>query len=668
MKKIQAIALAALVLASPAPRPVSAQQEQWEAPEQWVDIGTVDAWSLNDSRFYRVYQDAPFQDTSQFRMNQAKEYQKTTEYAGRLDGIGLETFYALGDEQQQERRKAAGKELKFLADFRQRIEGQVQRVRERVPSGWGNNPSKDMTVVGDCLAKLRTATSLDPSNPFAWHLYAYLARIVGDLDRSENALEGASAALDKIPADRLTDLRRAVALDWARLHHDRGSFTEALASVDEAESFGAQGSEPLLLRGLVAARTGQTQMAVELATRLKAAEVRAFPPNIQSASYGPDIADISAWRTRASNYLQSWILAITWIEEGNLEMAAAAFGGFSLNDAYPYAQRFWNDAGWIYDLTGRRSAAVKAWNMARINVPYIVYMVHKPYTMNLGRLTGHQGDVPFYLGFDRFFIGGNRLAYAAALVEKMAGAGDDMEKNESAVRALDEIEICLQTGSYAGQAGVLKAQVYYMMGDVSTALVELERGLEAMDAMGDRAGFAAVMQGLAKSEHELSDSDIANFFGQSGAAPGWWQIPEDLAARETALRQAYADTPDDANRRELARFLIRNDGVAEGRDLALGELKTEGLNEGNILRIAAPDLTLVLEADRQEGETGLALALVQALKGGAEDPWRDSTLWAMAGFICLDAGHPAEGRFAIERAAELDPGNQGLKIQLTLMR
>ncbi len=550
-----------------------AQEGGWQAPAEWTDVGTVAKWIENDARFYRVYEDAPFQDTSQFRMNQAKQYQRTTEYGGRMDGIGLETFYALDAKAQADRRKAAGKELKFLADFRQRIEQQAQLVREGRNSGWGGNPTTDMTVIGDCLAKLRTAMGLDPSNPFGWHLYAYLSRVVGDTDRAENALEGASGALAKIPADQLTELRRAVALDWAWLYRDQGFFAKALAAVAAAEEYGAQGIEPRLLRGLIAAQTGQTQQAIEQASALGSVEVRAFPPNIRSVSFGPDVADISVWRNRSSGYLKSWILALTWIQEGNLEMAAAAFGGVPINDAYPFAKRFWNEAGRIYDLTGRRSLAIRAWNLSRINTPYIVYLVFKPYAMDLGRLTGQQGEVPFYLGFDKFFIGGSRIAYAAALVEKVAAAADEMEKNEFAARALDEIEVCLRAGIHPGQAGVLKAgQVYYLMGDLDSAMIEVEGALKRMNEMGDVPGSSAVLAGLAKAQHEIDSKDIANFYGQSGASGGRWIAAADPEKELEELRKLQATEPSDENRRNLARFLIRGDDpVPEGRALALGD-------------------------------------------------------------------------------------------------
>jgi hypothetical protein len=133
------------------------------------------------------------------------------------------------------------------------------------------------------------------------------------------------------------------------------------------------------------------------------------------------------------------------------------------------------------------------------------------------------------------------------------------------------------------------------------------------------------------------------------------------------LRKNFADNPSAVNRQNLARFLIRNDQAAEGRDLAMGDLKGQELTGDNITQLSGEDLALVLEADRAEGEDELALALVGALKGGATDPWNHSGLWILAGFICLDGGDIAEARTALERAQELDPGNQGLKIQLALM-
>ena len=639
----------------------------WEQPAEWPEIGMVSKWQEYDAKFYRVHEDSPFLDQSQFRMDQAKEYAKTREYNGQMDGIGLETFLAKDAGEQAKRRKLAARELKFVVDFRQRIETRIQWIRD--PEKYlGGTRVSDMTVIGDCLGKLRTAVGLDPSNPYAWHVLAYFADIVGDRGRAAAALNSAEAALAGIPADQLMQLRAEVALDRAWLQRDQGDFEAARNSLKAAVEYGAKGTAPRLLQGLIAAQTGDTQKAVETANALRQAEVRAFPLDIRSSSSTPELSNISSWRARTSNYLQSWILALTWLYEGNVDMAAAAFGTYSIKDFYPEARRFWNDAGRIYEITGRRSLAHKAWSMARINTPYVVYLVYKPYAMDVGKLTGRSGVVPFFLGFDLFYTAGNRLAYGASLVEMVAAAEDEFEKQELAARALDELELCQRTGIYPGQAQVLMGQVYYLMGDLGSALLEVEAALQVMEDQGDKAGFAAVLQDLAKSDDDLAKSDIANFYSQSGSSSGRWMKAGDREAQRAGLRQAYGNDPGAENRQNLARFLIRNDQVVEGRDLAMGDLKGGELTGDNIAQLAGDDLVLVLEADRAEGEDELALALVRALAGGATDPWNHAGLWILAGFICLDGGDTAEGRTALERALELDPGNHGLKIQLALMQ
>lgn len=638
----------------------------WEQPSEWPDIGMVSKWKEYDARFYRIYQDAPFSDESQFKLNQAKQYDKTLEYNGKLDGIGLSVYLERDEKEQTDRRKQAARELKFVADFHFRMMTLVQRTKERQGSGWGLQVS-DQTVLGDCLGKLRTAVGLDPSNPYAWHVMSYFANTVGDQRRAAGALNGAQAALSLLPEDQLTQLRAEVALDRAWMQHDMGDFESANASLHKAVEYGAKGTEPRLLQGLIAAQTGETNKAVEIAGALRSAEVRAFPPNLQSTSFAPELNDVTTWRSRTSNYLQSWILALTWLEEGNIDMAAAAFGSFSTNDLYPYAQRFWNDAGRIYELTGRRSLAHKSWSMARINTPYIVYFVYKPYATDLGTLTGRWGAIPFFLGFDRFYTTGSRLAYSAALVEAVAAEEDEFKRQELAMNAIDELDLCQATGVYPGQAQVLKGQAYYLMGDLGSALLEIEGALAYMDETGDKSGTTAVLQGLAKSETELGPADIANFYSQRGTSGGRWIPEKDLDGKLAGLREAYAADPSDANRHDLARFLIRHDNPDEGRGLAKGELNGQALSGDNILQLSGDDLALVLEADREEGNDELALALVNALEGGAEDPWNHAVLWIYAGFICLDGGDIDEAKVALLRAQELDPGNQALKIQLAFM-
>jgi tetratricopeptide (TPR) repeat protein len=666
MKSVYRFVLGAVLLAGLLAPVCVVQAQEWEEPKHWSEIGTVDRWLELDSKFYRIAEDIQYLDKSQYNVNQIKEYEKTRIYNGTLEGIGLRDWKALDDKAREDRGKQATKELKYLSDFRNRVEQQAQRTKESSASGWGGQ-TQDVTVVGTCLSKLRTATGLEPANPYAWHMLSFFARVVGDLDRCETALVSARYALDDVPEGHLIELRAAVALDLAWLHRDQGKFKKALEEVALAESLSQVSMETVALRGLVAAQSGDVQLAGEIASKLGSVEVSKFPPNLTSLSYGPDIPDISAWRKKSSGYMKAWILALSWLQQGNADMASASFREYSLNDVYPLGPRFWSDAAFIYEMTGRRQMAVKAWSVARIYVPYIPYLIYKPYGTNLGQLTGRPGELPFFLGFDRFFMSGNRLAYAAQLVDAAAAATDEMEKQEMAARALDQLDICISTGYYAGQAQVMSGQVYYLMGDLQTALMEVQGALEKLQASGDEASVAAVLAGLSKASGEIDSKDIANFYGQSGTQTGRWIVDEDPVAKLEELRKANATEPTDATRRDLARYLIRNVDPVEGQKLALGAFTAGDLETKKIIEIPAEDMELILEADRAQGHTELGLALVNALEGGAEDPWNDTGLWAMAGFICLDTGHEAEGKFALQRASELDPGNQGLKVQLALM-
>ncbi len=638
----------------------------WQAPEHWTEIGTVRAWMDTDTKFYRIREEAQYLDESQFKVNQVKEYAKTRQYTGQYDGIGLQTWQELTPQEQDKRRTAAQRELKFLVDFRLRLLSQVQNTRASIPSGWGAQIS-DRTVVGIGLRKLRTAVALDPSNPYAWHLYSYLATLVGDEYRVMEALNGAQLALAAIPAEELRPLRVDVDLDMAWLLRDQGDFAGAQASLESAGAHGAKSLEARLLQGLLAAQLGNDRLAITIAREMRSREVRNFPADLRGSGFSPEYGNVGAWTKKSSNYLHDWIMAYTWLRVGKLDLASAAFGTHNLDDQRPFAYRFWNEAGAIYEVTGHRNLAAQAWGQARVFAPYYPYLVYKAYSLDLGKLTGRSGPVPYQLGFDSNFMNGNRLAYGAALVEAVAAAKDEQEKLEMASRALDQLEICQSFGLYAGQASVLQGQIYYLMGDMETALMEIEAALTHMDAVGDRAGFAAVLNGLSKARNELAAQDITNFYGQSGTMRSRWQADEDPAATLAALRTAHSSEANDENRRNLARFMIRNGQVAQGRELALAPMGGGAINAENIVELGAGDIELILEADRIEGEVRLAQKMVQALESGVDDPWHSASVWTLAGFICLDNGLRDEGRTALERAAKLDPGNQGLKIQLSLM-
>ncbi len=626
----------------------------WQEPVAWPAVGDVASWTSLDAMFYRLRDDAVFIDRSQDKVNQQAAYERTRQYGGDLDGIGLEAWLALPADQQAERTRLAGQQLDFVIRFRQRIETLAQRTRQNEVSGWGTQVA-DVTVVGDCLQKLRTAVGLDPANPYAWHLYSWFAAAVGDRDRVAGALAGAEAALSQVPADALLDLRRGVALDGAWLALEQGSMDRAARLVAAAAALEADIFQVTLLQGLLAARLGDQESAFHYAGTLRQTAIRRFPEDYRTSGSAPELNNVAVWTAVPSDYAERWIKALSWIQAGQLDMAAKAFGTYRFDDIYPQAHRFWNDAGMIYELTGRTKLAATAWDQARVCRPFAPYFPYKRYNHDVGRLTGRPGELTIYLGFDTFYVTGSRLAYAAGLADLVDQASDDGERQDRAVVALEELDICLARSEYPAQAALLKGAVYHRLGDLAGAVVEVEEALRLIDAQGDGPGYQAVLDQLAEVRVGRSPSELAAFFGQSGSTRSRWASVQDADARREALRAAYAADPTDANRQALARFLIRTGDTAGGRALVAD-------HQG------AADVVLTLEADRSLGDTTLARRLADDYLASGADPWNDPGLWAMVGFMCLDDGADEAGWAALERALELDPGNHGLKIQLQLMK
>jgi tetratricopeptide (TPR) repeat protein len=632
--------------------------QAWEEPAHWARIGPVRQWMELDARFYRTFDDNRFIDRSQFRLEQQQYYAETIPYRGDLPPVSLAEFFDLPADIREERVKLAGKKLAYVERFLNRILTQVQRARENLPSGWGDQIS-DVTVLGDCLSNLSDAVGLDPSNPYAWHLQSYFSMCAGDHERSRQYLEGATEALRRVPVGQLTEIRRRVALDLAWIHRGEGRFARALPLVQDAELMAGASIESTLLRGLIAAQTGDRETAGALAARLRNVEIRRFPSNLRSADFKPEIFDPTSWNKMPSSYLAGWITALSLLRDGEREAAASAFGGYATNNFYPLAWRFWNEAGLIYEMTGRNSQALEAWNTARIHRPWLRFMVYRPYDLALGVLTGHAGRTPYMLAYDRFFIAGSRLAYGASLVGKVGAAETPQEKQEWASRALDQLEICQQTGIYPGQASVLQGHVYYLLGDIESSLSELEQAVGFLERQGDDQIQQAVMKDMAAILQNKQAGEMQEFFRQSGSSRGRWEPDTDPAAREAELSARLKAEPDsDEAVLDMARFLIRHDRPRDGRALILGL-------DGHQDSVAA--VTLLLEADRLAGDPELSVALVKKLEAGQADHLADAGLWSLVGSVCLETGLEKEARLAWRHALDLDPQNQGLRMQLRLM-
>ncbi len=177
-----------------------------ELIQNWAKIGAVQQWIDLDARFYRSMDDNRFVDRSQFRLDQQQLYAQTRLYGGDLPAVSIEQFFSLPEADKNNRRELAAKKLIYVERYLSRVQSQVQKVRENLSSGWGDQIS-DVTVIGDCLARLGDAIGLDPSNPYAWHLQSYFALCAGDENRSRLYLEGAGVILGHYPEDVFSEMR-----------------------------------------------------------------------------------------------------------------------------------------------------------------------------------------------------------------------------------------------------------------------------------------------------------------------------------------------------------------------------------------------------------------------------------------------------------------------------
>jgi len=619
-----------------------------QSSERWLEIGTVQEWMDLDASFYRSPERRAWGTERKIIADQPVVYRETFRYTAPLPAIDLATWLDLDPEDQQQRGDQAADELKIVIRFLNRMRGWAHDFQTRGSSSWGRQNSVD--ILPECLESLTNAVQLEPSNPLAWHLLGYFSTCVGDLKRAQGALAGAEEALALLPADALPEVRGRLALDLAWLNRDLGSFIRARTRLAEAEAHGANHLETTLLKGLIAAQSGHEAEARRLAGELRSIRI---PKRKSYSRNNPD-----HWNKIASDFAKSWIMALVWIEVGDLEMAQLSFKQFSYHDRYPFAHHFWNDAGGIYMRTGRQEAAPGAWYLAHQWVPYQPFFLHRRYGWENRALTGIDGVTLDYAGFNQFYLVGDRLSFACRYATAMENAGSDEDRLQLGVTALNQLEVCRRTGFLPGHALLVESLVYYFLGDMETALPALEEGKKWLRERGYRLPRATsstevqVIRSKVMEPGALRDSPAGARMAMLGQ--------DDLEA-------AWRENPTEPNRRALGIFLIRNGDPEWGRGLILNEAMSipEAIETGEITN---EDLCLALEAERALGDLGAARYYLTELTGGNDEIPGDSQVWALVGFICLDHGDLVGGRLALEKASELDPENYGLKQQLARLK
>ncbi len=623
-------------------------QSPEQLPEHWLEVGTVREWMELDAVFYRSPERRSWNTEGKVIADQQSLYRRTFRYSAALPAVDIASWLELSPEDQARRIDLAADKLKIVIRFLSRMRGWARDFQSSGISGWGRKNSVD--VLPQCMESLNTAVQLDPSNPFTWHLLGYFSTCVGDVKRARGAFGGAEEALAVLPNDALPEVRRRLALDQAWLNRDRGVFDLARAHLRAAEDLGGKDLESTLLKGLIAAQGGSEVEARRLAGELRTVRI---PRHNSYSRRNPE-----HWTKKASDFAKSWIMGLVWIEVGNLEMGQLSFKQFSFHDRYPFAHRFWNDAGGIYMRTGRQNTAPAAWYLAHQWVPYQPFFVHRRYGWENRALTGIDGVTLDYAGFNQFYLVGDRLSFACRYTTAMETTGNDEERMLLGITAVEQLEICRRTGFLPGHALLAEALVHYFLGDLDTARPTLEEGKKWLRERGYKLPSAT------------SNTEVV-VIRSTVMAPGAFRDPKSgrpgvILGRED-LESAWRKAPTDENRRALGVFLIRNGDPERGRGLILnGDASTSEAAAAG--RITNEDLCLVLEADRALGDLGTAQSYIRELTRGNDQLPGDTQVWALVAFISIDHGDLAGGRLALEKASALDPDNYGLKQQLARLR
>ena len=258
------------------------------------------------------------------------EYATAVAFAAPMDSIGLTDFAACTAEEREQRRQLAAKYYTKAMRFRSIVLDHWHYNQD----GWSlatspspQGPPGTRGGMSRCLHNLITAVGLCPADPHAWYDLAYLASVIGDRERQDQALmaswgaiayvcrgvggssvagDAAAARVDHSVDHRYDQLRHRLALDRAWLYRDRGQWSAALAWVDSARAHGAADEESRLLRGLALAGQGHFVEAIQ-----QARAVSSITTYLRSGGGG---YAKNAWHQSPSDYAARWIQAMAWIQ------------------------------------------------------------------------------------------------------------------------------------------------------------------------------------------------------------------------------------------------------------------------------------------------------------------------------------------------------------------
>lgn len=339
-----------------------------------------------------------------------------------------------------------------LGEFLELAPPEVQTRRQLAARWWRSTEQSRRTT--NRLRALHNIVGLVPDEAGAWLRLAALSRLLGDQAAARNQLRAAIGAVRRAPADQRNSLHLRLALQYAWLDHDLGNWPRGLAWVERAQAINPADRRVLLVRGLLEAGAERSLDATWTASEIERYDF-----------FRTD------WR---------WVRGMTEFHQGRLK--GAAYRLVDLRPDHLHRADCWNDLGTVYDCLEEWREARHRYRRAFQSLPLPDHSCLSLHERHAPQAATDDEKLPVWLAFDRYYVVGSRLTYAALAVERFEAADDPDEREYWAEAAVQAASVCLRKHIHQAWAWAWRGRVYAQIDLPQLARNDLARARTAFDA------------------------------------------------------------------------------------------------------------------------------------------------------------------------------------------
>jgi len=395
--------------------------------------------------------------------------------------VDLETFLALDETSQAQRRAAVDQHLEFVA---RNERNRTKWIRSEMLLLKTNDINH--IVIRDperrydhLMRRLEQAVEIDPSHSRAWFRLGAYAWNLGDFELARRAFAMVPAAASgdsSLPQPGFLTAMAALKEAWCC--RELGFAAEGLALVEETRaSSGIDNLESRILYGLLLADVGRFYDAYNWAMDIDAVEI----PDLSATHWG--------LRRIRSNYVRCWIQAMAWRGVGEHAMARHALGELRFHRrAFPFSREYWQDVGLITELSGSVDDSRLAYGISVMSKRHLVPLMNwDAFSSPPVILEQPHIRVPCYTAYDTRRLGGSLFTLGAQLLTECAQADRDSLRDARGVSAVDALTVCMRRGIRPALAHALRGRARYYLGDFEQAESDLRAARDelAVDGRGD---------------------------------------------------------------------------------------------------------------------------------------------------------------------------------------